>query len=171
MMALPMTHGFTPERHIMRLLALRSIGFLESVTTMIDKTWSRRKCHVKAEFGVLARSYRSTLEELIYGLGQLSTSATGIWVIIHRIVMHALELSFIGIIILSVAKRLQHKRIDECFIGDAGMGTTKPHYTAITQMSKKTLTNEERELHTKANRTLQLFLDLLNVIGLDIKSA
>jgi hypothetical protein len=70
-----------------------------------------RKCHVKTASGVSLRSYRSTLEELLYGLGQVSTPATAIWGIIHGLVMHALSLSFIGILILSVTKRLQHERM------------------------------------------------------------
>jgi hypothetical protein len=61
------------------LVDLRIIGFQESVTNMIDKTQSRRKCHVKTAFGVSARSYRSTFEELLYGLGQGSTPPTNLY--------------------------------------------------------------------------------------------
>jgi hypothetical protein len=34
------------------LLALRSLGFPESLTTMINKLWSARWCHVKTAYGV-----------------------------------------------------------------------------------------------------------------------
>jgi hypothetical protein len=34
------------------LLALRNLGFLESLTTMTGKLWSGRKYHVKTAYGV-----------------------------------------------------------------------------------------------------------------------
>jgi hypothetical protein len=71
---------------------------------MIGNTWSGRKCHVNTAFGVSARSYSSTLVKLLYGLGQGSTLATDIWVILHGLVMNAIALSFIGILILSISK-------------------------------------------------------------------
>jgi hypothetical protein len=39
-------------------LALRSLGFPESLTTMIGQIWSGRKCHVKTVYGVSTKSYR-----------------------------------------------------------------------------------------------------------------
>jgi hypothetical protein len=99
---------------------------------------------VKTAFVISSRSYRSTLEELLNGLGQGSTSATDIWGIMHGLVMHVLALSFVGILILSVAKRLQHEPIGEVCIDDTCMGTANPHATSITLTSNKTLMNEER---------------------------
>jgi hypothetical protein len=61
------------------LLALRGIGFQESVTNMIGKTWSGRKCHVKTAFDISARYYSSTLVKLLYGLGQCSTPVIYLW--------------------------------------------------------------------------------------------
>jgi hypothetical protein len=86
------------------LLDLRSIGFKESVTNMIGKKWSRRKCHIKNSFGVSMNSYSSTLTKPLYGLGKGSTPETDLWGILHGLVMNALVLSFIGILILSVSK-------------------------------------------------------------------
>jgi hypothetical protein len=161
------TKAFNLAINGIALLAPRSIGFQESVTTMICKTWSGRKCHLKTAFGVSTRSYRSILEALLYGLGQGNTSSTDIWGILHILVMYALALSFTGILILilSITKRLQHEWIGKGFIDDTGLVMTNTHSKAITPTSKKTLTNEERELHTKANGILQFFLNLLNVIG------
>jgi hypothetical protein len=98
------------------LLELRSIGFQESVTTMIGNTLSGRKYHVKTAFGISTNLYRSALVKLLYGLGQGSTPATHLWGILHGLVMNALTLSFIGIIILSVSKQHQHEHIGEGFI-------------------------------------------------------
>jgi hypothetical protein len=151
------------------LLDLRSIGFQEAVTTMIGKTWSRRKCHVKTAFGVSTNSYISTLANLLYGLGQGSTPATDLWGILHGLVMNALALAFIGILIISVSKQRRHERIGEWFIDDTGLGTTNPHSTAMTQSTIKALKIEERELHTEANRILQFFLGFY-VIGGELHS-
>jgi hypothetical protein len=142
------------------LLVLRIIGFQESVTNMIGKTWSRRKFHVKTAFGISTNSYSSTLVNLLYGLGQGSTPERDLWGILHGLVMDALALSFIGILILSISKQRQHEHIGEGFIDDTGLGTTKPRSTAITPYTIKSLTIEERELHTKANGILQFFLGL-----------
>jgi hypothetical protein len=124
----------------------------------------------KNALGVSAKSYCSTLEKLLYGLGQGSTPATNLWGILHGLVMNALALSFIGIMILSVSKQRQHKRIGEGFIYDTGLGTTNPHSTTIKPTSMKAITTKESESHTKANGILQFFLDLLNVIGGDLHS-
>jgi hypothetical protein len=152
------------------LLALQSIGFQESVTNMIGKTWSRRKFHVKMAFGISTNSYSSTLVKLLYGLRHGSTPATDLWVILHGLVTNALALSFIIILILSVSKQRQHERIGEGFIYDTGLGTTNPNATAITPATMKALTIEERELHTKANGILQFFLDLLKVVDGELHS-
>jgi hypothetical protein len=55
------TNAFDLVINRIALLALRSIGFQESVTNMIGKTWSGRKCDVKTAFGVSTNSYKSTL--------------------------------------------------------------------------------------------------------------
>jgi hypothetical protein len=71
--------------------------------------------------------------------------------------MNGLALSFIEILRLSIAKRLQHEIISEGFIDVTVMGTINPHSTAIATTSMKALRNEERELHTKVNGILQFF--------------
>jgi hypothetical protein len=65
------------------LLAPRSSGFPESLTTMIGKLWSVRRCHVKTAYGVSSEPYRSTITELLFGIGQCSTVATDIFGILH----------------------------------------------------------------------------------------
>jgi hypothetical protein len=82
------------------LLSLRSIGFQESYTNMIDKTWSGIKCHVKTA-------------KPLYGMCQGSTPTTDLWGMIQGLVMNALAFSFIGILIISVSKQRQYERIGE----------------------------------------------------------
>jgi hypothetical protein len=84
--------------------------------------------------------------------------------------MNVRALSFSGIIILSVSKQRQHERSGEGVIDDTGLGITNPHSTTATSTSMKSLTTEERELHTKANGILQFFPGLLIVIGVDLHS-
>jgi hypothetical protein len=98
------------------LLALCSLGSPESLTTMIGKLWSGRRCHVKTAHGVSEESYRSTLTELLFGIGQGSTAATDIFGVLHGLIMHAAALVFIGILFLSVSDILHHERIGEGFI-------------------------------------------------------
>jgi hypothetical protein len=117
------------------------MGFPESLTTMIGKLWSGRRCHIKTAHGVSENSSRSTLAHLLYGIGQGSTSATYMWGVLHGLIMHAAALVFIGILILSVPGRFRHKIIGEGFIDNTGLGTTNPHSKAITPTSKKELTN------------------------------
>jgi hypothetical protein len=109
---------------------------------MIGKTWSRRKCQIKTAFGVSMISYSSTLTNLLYGLDQGITPVTDLWGILHGLVMNVLALSFIGILILSISKQLQHERIGKGFIDDTGLGTTHPHSIAITPSTIKALTIE-----------------------------
>jgi hypothetical protein len=119
------------------LIALRSLGFPESLTTMIGKLWSGIVCHFKTAYGVSAESYGSTLTELLFGIGQGNTVATVIFGILHELVMHAAALVFIGILFHSVSCTLCHERIGEGFIDDTGIGTTNPYSTAITSSVKQ----------------------------------
>jgi hypothetical protein len=41
--------------------------------------------------------------------------------------MHAADLAFVGILLLSVSDILCHEMIGEGFIDDTGLGTTNPH--------------------------------------------
>jgi hypothetical protein len=117
----------------------------------------------KKAYGVSAESYRSTLPELLFGMGQCSTTSTVICGVLHGLVMHAAALDFVDILFLSVSGTLHHERIGEGFIDDTGLGTTNTNSTAITLSAKKELTNEEQTLHKKANDIIQLFLDLLQL--------
>jgi hypothetical protein len=85
--------------------------------------------------------------------------------------MHVAALVFVGILLLSVSGLLHHKRIGEGFIDDTGIGTTSPHYKAITSTIQKELTNEDQRLQKKANYILQFFLDLLHVIDGDLNTS
>jgi hypothetical protein len=58
----------------------------------------------------------------------------------------------------------------EGFIDDTGLGTPNPYSTAITVSSKSELTNEEQTLNKKANDIIQVFLDLLHIIGGDLNT-
>jgi hypothetical protein len=143
------------------LLALRSLGFHGSLTTMIVKLWSGRRCHVKTGNGVSTESYTSALTELLFGIGQGSTATNGIFGVLHGLVMHAAALFFVGILFLSMSGTLRHAIIGEGFIDGTCLGTTNPYSTAITSSAKRELTNEEQTLHKKSNDTIQFFLNLL----------
>jgi hypothetical protein len=133
------------------LLALRSLGFPEAVTMMIGKLWSGRICRVKTSYRVSSGSYRSTLAELLYGLGQGSTYVTVTWGVLHGPIMHVVVIAFVGALFLSVSGLPRHENIGEGFKDDTGVGTTNPDSTAITPNSQKELTSEELTLHMKAN--------------------
>jgi hypothetical protein len=90
------------------LFALRSILFVTSATRMLGSTWSKHKCFIKPGFGVSDRFYQSTEYKQTFGLEQGSTEATGIWCIIHGIIMHTITTYFIGIILISVSGMIQH---------------------------------------------------------------
>jgi hypothetical protein len=119
---------------------------------------------------VSTSSYRSTLTELLYGLGQGSTSTTDIWGVFHVLIIHAAALAFVGIILLSVSGLLRHERSGEGFIDDTGLGMTNSHSTAMTPTSQTVFTNEEHIPHKKAKAILQFFLDLLHVIVDDLNT-
>jgi hypothetical protein len=130
----------------------------------------RKTVPVKTAYGVSAESYRSTLTELLFVIGQYSTAAMDIFGVLHGLVMHAAALAFMGILFLSVSGTLRHEIIGEGFIDDTGLGTTNPYSTDITS-TKKGLTNEEHTLHKKVNGIIQFFLNLLHVTGGDLNTS
>jgi hypothetical protein len=59
------------------LLEVIIIDFALSATRMLGTTWNKRKCFIKTVFCVSDRFYQSTEDKPTFGLGQVSTAASG----------------------------------------------------------------------------------------------
>jgi hypothetical protein len=56
------------------LAALRRIGYYNNSVRMLGLLWAQLEHHVATGFGVSYASYKSTMDKLLYGIGQGSCS-------------------------------------------------------------------------------------------------
>jgi hypothetical protein len=150
------------------LITLKSIGFTTSVTSMLVNTWNKRKCFINIGFGVSDRSYQSTDDKPTFGLGPGSNSASSICCIIHNIIMHTVATYFIGIILVSIPGKIQHKHVGDGLIDETGLSASAQSSVEITTTRTKAFSPDKDALFTKMQNILQFFLELLQVSAGDL---
>jgi hypothetical protein len=104
------------------------------------------------------RSYQSTVNKQTFGLGKGSTTASDIWCIIRGILMYTVAPYFIGIIIVSVSSKIQHKCVGEGLIDDTGLAYSTQSSTEISSTTLKDFSPDESILFDKMQKILQFFL-------------
>jgi hypothetical protein len=72
------------------LACLRRIGYSKNSTLMLGLLWSQPEHHVATAYGVSDKTYSSTLEKLLYGIGQGSCASTIIWALLNQLLLTSL---------------------------------------------------------------------------------
>jgi hypothetical protein len=73
--------------------------------------------------------YSSTLEKLLYGIGQGSCASPIIWALLNQLLLTALGEEFEYIRLVSVDGKVEHKRPGDSFVDVAMTGTTNDDTT------------------------------------------
>jgi hypothetical protein len=84
------------------LAALRRIGYSKNSVRMLGLLWAQLEHHVATGFGVSDASYKSTMDKLLYGIGQGSCSSPIVWALLNQLLLKALGESFDCISLVSV---------------------------------------------------------------------
>jgi hypothetical protein len=76
------------------LAILRRLGDSKESVRMLGLLWARMQHHMCTGFGVSETTYGSTIEKLIYGIGQGSCASPILWALLNQLILTALEDNF-----------------------------------------------------------------------------
>jgi hypothetical protein len=85
--------------------------------------WDRLEHHISTGFGVSDKSYCSTVEKKLYGIGQGSCTVPILWALLNQMILTALEETYDCITLVSVDKLTTSKRPRGSFVDDTTTGT------------------------------------------------
>jgi hypothetical protein len=118
---------------------------------------------------VSEKTYGSTTEKLLYGIGQGSCASPILWALINQILLAALGEKFTCIRLVAIDGKEEHIRPDDSFVDDTTTGTNN-HDSEIEPVSHviSDLTSSEETLIAKMEESMHFFLHPLQVTGGDL---
>jgi hypothetical protein len=106
------------------LAALRRLGYSKESVKMLGLLWAQMEHHVCTGFGVSDKTYGSTTEKLLYGIGQGSCASSILWALINQLLLAALGEKFTCIRLVGIDGEEEHIRPGDSFVDDTTTGTT-----------------------------------------------
>jgi hypothetical protein len=94
---------------------------------MLGLLWAQLEHHVCTGFGVLDKTYGSTIEKLLYGIGQGSCASPILWGLINQLLLAALGKKFTCIRLVAIDGIEEHIRPGDSFVDDTTTGTTNEY--------------------------------------------
>jgi hypothetical protein len=136
---------------------------------MLGLLWAQLEHHVATGFGVSYASYKSTMDKLLYGIGQGSCSSPIVWALLNKLLRTDLGEEFDCISLVSVNGRTTDTRPGDSFVDDTTTGATDDNHNIDPIPSTvRGLTQEEDSLVAQMEVIIQFFLDLLQATGGDL---
>jgi hypothetical protein len=125
--------------------------------------------HVCTGFGVSDKTYGSTTEKLLYGIGQGSCASPILWALINQLLLAALGDKFTCIHLLAINGEEEHIRPGDSFVDDTTTGTTNDdsELDPVSHVISDLTSSKETHI-AKMEEIIQFFLDLLQVTGDDL---
>jgi hypothetical protein len=114
---------------------------------------------------VLDKTYSSTLDKLLYGIGQGSCASPIICALLNQLLITALGEEFECIRLVSVDGKVEHKKPGDSFVDYT---TSDDNTMEPVPVEEEALTWSEEELIAKMQDIIQFFLDVLQVTGGDL---
>jgi hypothetical protein len=147
------------------LTSVRRLGYLKNSIQMIGKLWEQLEHHILTGYGISEATYSSTVEKLLYGIGQGSCSSPILWSMLNQLLTTGLGEKFECIKLVSVDNSKTSTRPGDSFIDDTTTGATSDD-TAREQfpLDEKDPTMDKIELIEQMQVVIQFFLDLLQVL-------
>jgi hypothetical protein len=139
------------------LACLRRIGDSKNSTRMLGLLWSQLEHHVSTAYGVLDKTYSSTLENILYGIGQGSCASPILWALLKQLLLTALGKEFECIRLVSGYGKVEHKRPVDSFVDDTTTETNNDNMTMEPlPVEEEELTLSEEELVAKTQDIVQM---------------
>jgi hypothetical protein len=111
------------------LLSIKRLGYYKNLVKMLGKLWEQLEHHISTGFGVSDISYSSTLEKLLYEIGQGSCSSPIMWALLSQLILTALEDKYECITVVSVDKSTISTQRGDSFVDDTMTGATDDDVT------------------------------------------
>jgi hypothetical protein len=111
------------------LATLRRLGYYNESVRMLDLLWAQMQHHMYTGFGVSEDTCSSSLEKLLYGIGQGSCASPILWALLNQIILTALEEKFDSIGLLAVDGAEEHIRTGDSLVDDTTCGATDDDVT------------------------------------------
>jgi hypothetical protein len=136
---------------------------------MLGLLWAQFEHHIATGYGVSYKTYSSTLEKLLYGIGQGGCATPILWALLNQLLPTALGDKFDCSRLISVDGVEEHVSPGDAFVDDTTTGVTNDD-TRIEPVDAEVtdLTLIEEELIGKMQTIIQFFHDLLQVTGGDL---
>jgi hypothetical protein len=151
------------------LAALRRLGYSKESMKIVGLLWAQMEHHVCTVFGVLDKMYGSTIDKLMYGIGQDSCASPILRALINQLLPVALGEKFTCICLVAIDGVEEHIRPGDPFVDDTTTGTINDdsELEPIPTDQDELTTSEESSI-AKMEEIIQFFLDLLQVIEGDL---
>jgi hypothetical protein len=133
---------------------------------MLGKLWEQLEHHTSTGYGISEATYSSTVDKLLYGIGQGSCSSPILWALLNQLVMTLLGEKNGCIKLVSVDNSKTNTRQGGSFVNDTTTRVTSDDTAREpVPLDEKDLTTDEVELIEQMQVAIQFFLDLLQVTG------
>jgi hypothetical protein len=123
---------------------------------MLGKLWEQLEHHIITGLCVPYISYISTVEKLIYRIGQGSCSSPILWALLNKLILTALEETYDCITLVSVDNSTTSKRPDDYFVDDTTTGGT-----AYDDVMKEPIPFEKKELMSDDEAMVKRMEDMI----------
>jgi hypothetical protein len=92
------------------LASLRRLGYSKESVKMLGLLWAHMEHRVCTGFGVSDKTYGSTINKLLYGIGQGSCASPILWALINQLLLSALCEKFTYICLVGINVLEEHIR-------------------------------------------------------------
>jgi hypothetical protein len=153
------------------LASLRRLGYSKESVKMFGLLWAQMEHHVCTGFSVLDKIYGSTINKLLYGIGQGSCASLILWALINQLLLVALGKKITYIRLVAIDGFEEHIRPGNSFVDDITTGSTNdnPEFELVSTEQSELNTTEET-LVAKMEEIIHFFVDLLHVAGVNLAS-
>jgi hypothetical protein len=128
---------------------------------MLELLWAQLE-HIATGYGVSDKTYSSTLEKLLYGIGKGGCASPILWALLNQLILTALVEKLHYVRSVSVNGAAEHVRTGYSFVDDITTGVTNDDTTMDpVPVEVSDLTQSEEELIGQMKIIITLFLDLL----------
>jgi hypothetical protein len=127
---------------------------------MLGLLWAQMEHNVCTGFGVSDKTYGSTIDKLLYGIGQGSCASPILWALINQLLLAALDEKFTCIRLVAIDGEEEHIRSGDSFVDDTKTGSTNddPELEPVSYAIAE-LTTSEETLIAKMEEIIHFFLD------------
>jgi hypothetical protein len=98
------------------LASLRRLGYSHESVKRLGLPWAQMEHHVCTGLGVSDKTYGSTAEKLLYGIGQGSCASSTLWALINHLLLAALGKKFTCIGLVAINGEEEHIRQGDSFV-------------------------------------------------------